>query len=173
MYDFHYNFTKKHFDAELLFTDTDSLTYAIKSDDVYEELFKRKHLFDFGNLPKNSKFFNESNEKFIDKMKDVSEGKLIDEFVGLKSKMYSMKNIDGKETNIAKWVSVGTEFKRFKNTLFNKKIMRHKTRRIQAKKHKFGTYKITKISLPVFDEKRFVLNGDIRTLAYFNKDLKK
>ena len=51
--------------------------------------------------------------------------------------------------------------------------MRHKTRRIQAKKHKFGTYKITKISLPVFDEKRFVLNGDIRTLAYFNKDLKK
>ena len=102
MYDFHYNFTKKHFDAELLFTDTDSLTYEIKSDDVYEELFKHKHLFDFGNLPKNSKFFNESNEKFIGKMRDVSEGKLIDEFVGLKSKMYSMKNIDGKETNIAK-----------------------------------------------------------------------
>ena len=35
-------------------------------------------------------------------MKDESGGKLIDEFVGLKSKMYSMKNIDGKETNIAK-----------------------------------------------------------------------
>ena len=28
MYDFHYNFIKKHFDAELLFTDTDSLTYV-------------------------------------------------------------------------------------------------------------------------------------------------
>ena len=37
MYDFHYNFIKKHFDAELLFTDTDSLTYEIKSEDVYEE----------------------------------------------------------------------------------------------------------------------------------------
>ena len=31
---------KKHFDAELLFTDTDSLTYEIKSKDVYEEFFK-------------------------------------------------------------------------------------------------------------------------------------
>ena len=36
MYDFHYNFIKKNFDAELLFTDTDSLTYEIKSKDVYE-----------------------------------------------------------------------------------------------------------------------------------------
>ena len=30
MFDFHYNFIKKHFDAELLFTDTDSLAYEIK-----------------------------------------------------------------------------------------------------------------------------------------------
>ena len=37
MYDFHYNFIKKNFDAELLFTDTDSLTYEIKSENVYEE----------------------------------------------------------------------------------------------------------------------------------------
>ena len=49
MYDLHYNFTKKHFDVELLFTDTDSLTYEIKSEDVYEEYFKHKHLFDFSN----------------------------------------------------------------------------------------------------------------------------
>ena len=37
MYDFHYNFIKKHFDAKLLLTDTDSLMYEIKSEDVYEE----------------------------------------------------------------------------------------------------------------------------------------
>ena len=36
---------KKHFDAELLFTDTDSLTYEIKSEDVYEEFFKYKQTF--------------------------------------------------------------------------------------------------------------------------------
>ena len=58
MYDFHYNFIKKNFDAELLFTDTDSLTYEIKSGDVYEEFFKHKHLFDFSNNPKDSKLFD-------------------------------------------------------------------------------------------------------------------
>ena len=45
MYDFHYNFIKKHFDAELLFTDTDSLTYEIKLEDIYEKFFKHKIFF--------------------------------------------------------------------------------------------------------------------------------
>ena len=126
----------------MLFTDTDSLTY-----DVYAECYKHRHLFDFSNLPKNSKFFDKANKKVIGKMKDVSEGKIIGEFVGLKSKMHSIKNIDGKETNKAKGVSVATEFKKFKNILFNKKIMRHKMRRIQAKNHKIGTYEINEISL--------------------------
>ena len=49
MYDFHYNFIKKHFDAKLLFTDTDSLTYEIKLKNIYEEFFKWKGLFDFSN----------------------------------------------------------------------------------------------------------------------------
>ena len=110
MYDFHYNFIKKNFDAELLFTDTDSLTYEIKSENVYEEFFKWKDLFDFSNYSKDSKFFDETNKKVIGKMKDVSEGKIIDEFVGLKSKMHSVKNIDGKESNTAKGVNIATEF---------------------------------------------------------------
>ena len=42
MHDFYYNFIKKNFDTELLFTDTDSLTYEIKSENVHEELFKQK-----------------------------------------------------------------------------------------------------------------------------------
>ena len=49
MCDFHQSFIKKHFDAELLFTDRDSLTYEIKSKDVYEEFFKPKHFFDISN----------------------------------------------------------------------------------------------------------------------------
>ena len=85
MYDFHYNFIKNNFDAELLFTDTDSLTFEIKSKDVYEKLFKHKHLFDPSNYPKDSKFFDPVNEKVIGKMKDVPEGKINNEFVGLKS----------------------------------------------------------------------------------------
>ena len=79
-------------------------------------------------------------------MKDVSEVKIIGEFVRLKSKMHSTKNIDGKEFNTAKGVNIATEFNEFKDTLFNKKVLRHKMRRIQGKKHKVGTYKINKIS---------------------------
>ena len=81
-----------------------------------------------------------------------------------------MKNIDGKEYNTAKGVSIATEFDKFKDVLFNEKIIRHKMKRIQSKKHKLGTYEIDKISLSCFDDKRYVLDDGIRTLAYFHKD---
>ena len=55
MYDFHYNFIKKNFDAELLFNGTDSLTYEIKSEDVYDVFLKWKDLFDFSTFPKDTK----------------------------------------------------------------------------------------------------------------------
>ena len=77
-------------------------------------------------------------------MKDVSKGKITDEVVGLKSKLYSMKIIDGKESTTAKGVNIASEFNEFKDTLFNKKIIRHKMKIIQRKKHKAGTYKIKK-----------------------------
>ena len=51
------------------------------------------------NYPKDSKFLDPVNEKVIDKMKDVCQGKINDEFLGLKSKMFSIKNIDVKESN--------------------------------------------------------------------------
>ena len=43
-------------------------------------------------------------------------------------------------------------------------------KRIPCKKHKLGTYKSDKISLPCFDDKRQVLDDGIHTLAYFHKD---
>ena len=103
-------------------------------------------------------------------MKEESEGKIIDEFVGIKSKMDSMKNIV-KESNTAKGVNITTEFNEFKDTLFNKKIIRCKMRRIRGKKHKIRSYEINKILLSVFDNKRFVLNDGIHTVAYFHKAL--
>ena len=130
-------------------------------------------MFDFSNYPKDSKFFDQSNSKVIDKMKDVSGGKIIAEFVGLKSKMYSMENIDGKESDTAKEVNIVTGFNEFKDNLFNKKITRHKMKRIQSKKHKIGTYEMNKISLSCFDGKRFVLDDGIHTLACFHKELQK
>ena len=95
----------------MLFTDTNSLTYEIKSEDVCEEFFKQKHLFDFSNYPKDSKLFDLTNKTVIGKMKDKFEGKIVDEFVGLKSKMYSIKNIDGKEFNTTKRVNIERKLK--------------------------------------------------------------
>ena len=148
MYDFHYKFIKKNFHAELLIkADTDSLIYEIKSENIYEKFFKWKYLFDFSSCSKDSKNFHCTNKKIIGKMKDEFSGVIIDEFVGLKSKIYSIKKIDGKESNTAKGVNVSTEFNEFKDVLLNKKIITHKIRRIQAKNHKIGTYEIDKISL--------------------------
>ena len=91
MYDFHYSYIRKKYpDCQLLFTDTDSLFYHIKTErDIYQEFWVDKNLFDNSDYPKSSKFFFGENKKVIGKFKDEAAGKPILEFVGLKSKMYS------------------------------------------------------------------------------------
>ena len=81
-----------------------------------------------------------------------------------------LKKNDDKEYNTAKGVSIITEFDKFKVVLFSKKVIRHKMKRIQCRKHKWGTYEIAKISLLCFDDKKYVLDNGIYTLAYFHKD---
>ena len=49
--------------------------------------------------------------------------------------MYSIKKIDGSESSNAKGANIATEFNEFKNVLFNKKIITHKMKRVNAKKH--------------------------------------
>ena len=164
---------KKHFDAELLFTDTDSLAYEIKSEDIYEEFFKQKHLFDFSNFPRDSKFYDNQNEMVLGKLKHQYREISINKFVALKSKIHSMLSDDGKESHTAKGVNIATEFQEFKDTLFNKKVIKHKMKRIQSKKHKPGKHEINKTSLSCFDDKRYVLNEGVHTLAHFHKDLRK
>ena len=75
----------------MLFTDTDSVTYEIKTENVYEECFKWKDLFDFSNYAKDSRFFNETNKQVIGNMEDEFGGIIVIKFIGLKSKMYSIK----------------------------------------------------------------------------------
>ena len=76
-----------------------------------------------------------------------------------------IKNIDGKESDTIKRVNIATRFNEFKDTLFNKKVVRHKMKRISSKKHKIKTYEINKISLSCFDD-------GIHTHTYFHKDLR-
>ena len=87
--------------------------------------------------------------------------------------MYSIKKINGSESSTTKGVNIATECNEFKDVLFNKKVIRHKMKRIQAKKHKTGTYEIDKISLSCFDDKRYVLDDGVNTSTYFHKDCKK
>ena len=173
MYDFHYNCIKKNFLAKLLFTDTDSLTYEIKSENFYKEFYKWKDLFDSSNYSKDSMFYDDTNKNVIGQMKDEYGGAIIAQFIGLKSKMYSIKKINGSESSTTKGVNIAREFNEFKDILLNKKVIRHKMKRIQAKKHKIGAYEIDKISLSCFDDKRYVLDDGVNTLAYFHKDCNK
>ena len=102
MYEFHCNYIKSKFEAKLFFTDTYSLVYEIKTEDVYEDFFQDKSLFDFSDYPSHSKFFDPVNEKVIGKMKDEIKERKISEFAGLKSKMYSTIGVDDEEVTTAK-----------------------------------------------------------------------
>ena len=45
-------------------------------------------------------------------------------------------------------------------------------KRIQSRLHKIGTYNVCKIYLPYFDDKRYILDDGINSLAYFHRDIK-
>ena len=82
----------------MLFTDTDSLTYEIKTEeDIYEIFYKDKKFFDFCNHPKDSMLYHVTNMNRIGNMKDESKGKMNIEFIGLNSKMYSLTDVDVKK----------------------------------------------------------------------------
>ena len=133
-------------------------------------------MFDFSYYPLDSKFFDPDNKKVIGKMKGQFKGKIISEFVGSKSKMYSLIAVDHEEVKKAKGVNKNVvkniEHKKFVVVLFNKKMIRHNMRRIQSKLHKIGTYDVCKISLSYFDDKRYILDDGINSLAYFHKEIK-
>ena len=77
---------------------------------VYEKCFKDKKLFDFSGYDKNSVYYCYSNKKKLGKMKDEFNGNKIDEFVGLKSKMYSLISGDY-EVSKAKGVNIKLKHK--------------------------------------------------------------
>ena len=80
-------------------------------------------------------------------MKDEFNGVKIAEFVGLKSKMYSLISDDDKEMNKAKGINKKLRHKEYHYVLFNKKVVRHNMKRTQSKLHRIGTYDMLKISL--------------------------
>ena len=177
MYDFHYNFIKKKYGdkARLLFTDTDSLCYHILTDDVYEDLYNHKDMFDNSDYSKSSKFYFDENKKVIGKFKDEAAGNPIADFLGLKSKMYSYEvELPGgeiKNNKTAKGVKKNVikrdlDHSDYLSVLQNKTIQNHKMKTIRSDHHVVSSYEINKISLACYDDKRYILDDGITSYAY-------
>jgi hypothetical protein len=181
MYDFHYNTIKKEYEnnAKLLFTDTDSLMYEIKTDDVYKDFTKigeKQDCWDNSDYPKDSPYFSAHNKKVIGKFKDEAEGVPIIEFVGLRSKMYSYVKENGKGGMTAKGVKKYViknklTHDNFKSVIKKKEQMRHTMNTIRSVKHEIGTHEMRKVTLSCFDDKRHLLDDGITSYAYGNKNI--
>ena len=87
----------------------------LKKKGVHEDFYLDKDLFDFSDYSLHSKFFDPVNKKFVGKMKDEFKGKIISEFVELKSKMYSLISVDNEEVTKAKGVNKKLRHKEFVN----------------------------------------------------------
>ena len=173
MYDFHYNYIKEKYGnkARLLFTDTDSLTYEIEAEDVYQDFWNDKDRFDNSDYPENSPYFNKTNKKVIGKFKDEAAGIPITEFVGLRSKMYSYIKDNHKGGKTAKGIKKNTiknniKHEDYKNVLINNKQIHHTMKTIRSINHQLGSYNLNKVSLSCFDDKRYITNNGIKSHAY-------
>ena len=64
-------------------------------------MYQHKEIFDLSNYSKYSKYFCIDNKKVLGKMRDEYGGIPIDEFTGLRSKMYSIREVykKGKSTH--------------------------------------------------------------------------
>ena len=104
MYDFFYNHLKKQYGdkCELLYTDTDSLLLEIETEDVYKDIEKNKSFYDTSDYPKDHPLHSTVNKKVLGKMKDECAGIPISEYVGLRSKMYSIMTEGGSKRGIDK-----------------------------------------------------------------------
>ena len=94
MYEFIYDYIKNKYDNKSklflkIFTDTDTLMYEIKTEDVYEDFNSDKEMFDFSDYSTESKYYDQNSNKLVTgKMKDEISGFAIEEFGGLKPKIY-------------------------------------------------------------------------------------
>ena len=179
IYDFHYNYIKHKYDnkAKLLFTDTDSLTYEIETNDAYADFWKNKDKFDNSDYNKESPFYNADNKKVIGKFKDESAGIPITEFVGLRSKMYSYVKDNEQTARTAKGIKKQVIKKNlthdnYKEVLFNNEQMQHTMKTIRSKNHQLGSFELNKISLSCFDDKRFIHENGITSYAYGHYKIK-
>ena len=175
MYDFHYNYIKKKYEdkAKLLLTDTDSLIYEIQTEDFYKDISGDvKDRFDTSNYTSDhlSGILSGFNKKVLGMFKDEANGDIIDEFVGLRAKLYSYKIFKGEESKICKGVKKSVVKKSithedYKTCLLTGNEQLRKQNIIRSYKHEVYTEEVNKIALSANDDKRYILEDGINTLA--------
>ena len=175
MYDFHYNYIKlKYGDkAKLLLTDTDSLIYKIETEDFYNDIsVDVEHRFDTNDYPPYhpSGIPSGFNKKVLGMFKDEVNGKVIDEFVGLRAKLYSYKMLEGEESKKCKGVKKSVvknsiTHEDYKKCLFTGKKQLRKMNIIRSHRHEVYTEEVNKVALCSSDDKRYILEDQVHTLA--------
>ena len=177
MYEFHYDIIKQKYGekAKLLFTDTDSLCYEIETEDIYKDMFENKDLYDFSGYTADHFCYDTKNKKVNGKFKDEANGKIIEEFIGLRPKSYSYliegdkaehKRSKGFKKNMIEKVILHEDFRK---ALFGKTekeiIQKVNFNIIKSKNHVLNSVTVNKIGLSCFDNKRYVCDNNIDTLA--------
>jgi len=177
MYDLHYNYVERKYKskAQLLFTV--SLTYEIQTKDIYKDLWKDKNKFDNSDYPEDSKLYHKTNKKVLGKFKDEAVCKIINEFAGLRSKMYSYVKDNGENNKTAKGINkivIKNDLKHeaYKSTLLNSEQIYHKMKTIRSDRHQLGSYEFNEVSLSCFDDKRYLKKGGIYSYAYGHYKIK-
>ena len=175
MYDFHYNYIKQKYGdkAKLLLTDTDSLMYEIQTEDFYKDINGDvKDRFDTSGYPPDhpSGIPSGFNKKVLGMFKDEVNGNVIDEFVGLRAKLYSYKMFKGEESKKCKGVKKSVVKKSithedYKKCLTDQKPQLRKMNVIRSYKHNVFTEEVNKVALSANDDKRYILEDGINTLA--------
>ena len=175
MFDFHYNYIKSKYadKAKLLFTDTDSLMYEIQTEDFYKDISGDvKDKFDTSDYPENhpSGIPTGENKKVLGMMKDEVAGKIIKEFVGLRSKLYSFVMDDGGETKKCKGIKKqvverSIRHEHYKTCLKTGKELLRKQNILRSYEHEVYTEEVNKVALSALDDKRHILSDGMDTLA--------
>ena len=182
MYDFHYNYIKPKYGekAKLLFTDTDSLMYEIETEDFYKDISGDvKDRFDTSDYPENhaSGIPTGINKKVLGMFKDEAAGKTIKEFVGLRAKLYSFVTDGGEESKKCKGIKKqvvenSITHEDYKTCLLTGKEKLKKQNIIRSYKHEVYTEEVNKVALSAGDDKRYILEDGIHTLAWGHYKIK-
>ena len=160
--------------AKLLFTDTDSLCYHVKTQDFYEEMYAQRHLYDLSNFAKDNPYKDDTNKKVLGKFKDECEGKAPSDFIGLRPKMHSLKcGSDEKKT--AKGVKRAFTQNHISHVDYRRCLISDERKdkqqlatfnTIRSKKHVVQSLEIQKVGLCAYDNKRYLLDDGIESHSY-------